>query len=155
MIRRGVRALRPTRPAGSVLHLAERPFVGETNSSPTRDGDGLCTLARSGGELSKQHNQRIPARQGTPNTETIVVVTVIGLVGVAVGGANVRRIIVERAATQNTVTDSPPCGIASQQRGCTASDTCWPDWRDRSNSSFAAELPEVKCLPTHSIPACL
>ena len=92
MIRRGVQTLRHTRPPGSVLYLAERPFLIETNSSPTQDGDGLCTLARSAGELSKQDNQRIPARQGTPNAETVVVVTVVRLVVVTVGGANVRRI---------------------------------------------------------------
>lgn len=85
MIRRGVRTLRPTRPAGPVLHLAERPFPIQANGNPTQDGDGLCTLARSAGELSKQDTQRIPARQGTPNTETIVVVPVVRLVVVAVG----------------------------------------------------------------------
>ena len=40
MARQGVRALRPTRPAGPTLHLAEPPCDG-----PTRDGDGLCKHA--------------------------------------------------------------------------------------------------------------
>lgn len=106
VIRQGVRTLRLTRPAGPVLHLAERQSVSKTNSSPTQDGDGLCTLARSAGVT-----QRIPARQGTRNTETIEVVPVIRLVVVAVCRTSVRRCIVERAATRSRIARPRPSGI--------------------------------------------
>ena len=64
---------------------------------------GLCTLARSAGIYL-----RIRARQGTRRTEADIVVTVRRHVPVTVGRADVRRLIVERAATQHTATRSSP-----------------------------------------------
>src|SRR5262249_56821472 len=66
---------------------------------------GLCTLARSAGRCL-----RILARQGTRRTEADIVVTVRRHVPVTVGRADVRRLIVERAATQHTATRSSPSG---------------------------------------------
>ena len=66
---------------------------------------GLCTLALSAGVT-----RRILAGQGTRRTEPVVVVAVPRLVVVAVGRASVRRLIVERATTQNTATWSSPSG---------------------------------------------
>src|SRR5262249_36107695 len=54
--------------------------------------------------------RRIRARQGARRTKTVVVVVVRRHVVVAVGRADVRRLIVERAAAQHTTTGSPPSG---------------------------------------------
>jgi hypothetical protein len=44
MTRQGLRPMRPARAAGRVLDLAERPFVGETDSNPP----GTSRIAVSG-----------------------------------------------------------------------------------------------------------
>ena len=107
MARQGVRVLRPTRPAGPVFYSAELD-----HTSPTRD-DGLnFALARSAG--NSDNGLWIPAwqehlpPQSTRRTETDVVVPVRRTVVVAVGGADVRRLIVERPATQQAVTQPSP-----------------------------------------------
>lgn len=50
--------------------------------------------------LSRRNNPSILAGQGTRKTKTVVVVTVRRHIVVAVGGAEVRRFVVERTATQ-------------------------------------------------------
>ena len=67
--------------------------------SDTGRPPGLCTLAHSVGSTCEFRQ-----RQGTRRPKTVVVVAVVRLVVVAVGRADVRRLIVERAATQNTAT---------------------------------------------------
>ena len=99
--RQGVRALRPTRPAGPGLHLAEPHTDG-----PTRDDH----LDFAPWHAPQESCLRILARQGTRRTETVVVVTVRRHIVVTVGRTHVRRLIVERAATQHTATRSSPSG---------------------------------------------
>ncbi len=109
MTRQGVRVLRPTRPAGPIVDLAEL-----IQASPTRDDDLNFALAHFAGSLDD--SLRIPAWQASclpqsaGRTETNVVVPVRRLIVVTVGGTDVRRLIVERPATQQTATQSPPSG---------------------------------------------
>jgi hypothetical protein len=93
MARQGVRSLRPTRPARAGLSFGQTALRPPDTGRPPR----LCTLARSAGVT-----RRILARQRTRRTETHIVVAVRRRIVVAVGRAHVRRMIVERAATQHT-----------------------------------------------------
>ena len=72
--RQGVRVLRPTRPAGSIVDLAERNEV-----HPTRDDDLNFTLARSAGNLTMTcgfwHDRQQDPPQSAGRTKTVVVVT--------------------------------------------------------------------------------
>jgi hypothetical protein len=90
---------------------------------------GLCTLARFAGVIL-----RILARQGTRRTETVVVVPVRRHIVVTVGRTHVRRLIVERAATQHTATRSSPSGSRLYRRDSSAADRCSLAGRGRSNS---------------------
>ena len=99
--RQGLRALRPTRPAGPELHLAEPSIDG-----PTRDDH----LDFAPWHAPQEKHLRIPARQGTRHTKTVVVVTVRRHIVVTVGRTQVRRLIVERAAPQHTAAWSSPSG---------------------------------------------
>ncbi len=85
-----------------------------------------CALALSAGS-----RLRIPARQGTRRTEADIVVTVRRLVPVAVGAADVPRLIVERAATQHPSARPSPSGNGLYRRERSAGDSGEPvegDW---------------------------
>ena len=73
MARQGVRVLRPTRPAGPIVDLAEL-----NKASPTRDDDLNFALARFAG-LSKMackfRHGRHSLLQSSGRTETVVVAT--------------------------------------------------------------------------------
>ena len=88
--------------------LPGRNFIwpSRTRDGPTRDDD----LDFAPWHAPQEKRLRIPARQGTRRTETVVVVTVRRHIVVTVGRADVRRLIVERAATQHTATRSSPSG---------------------------------------------
>ena len=105
MTQQGLRALRPTRPAGSVDDLAELD-----KANPTRD-DGLDFVLgtlRGGNALEFWQSKHKGLQQGTRRAETVIVVTVRRHVVVTVGRTHVRRLIVERAATQHTANRSSP-----------------------------------------------
>jgi hypothetical protein len=95
--RQGVRAVWPTRPAGLPLHLAE-PLARHRTT----------TWTLHPGTLRRKKCLRILARQGTRRTEADIVVQVRRHIPVTVGGADIHRLIVERAATQHTATRSSP-----------------------------------------------
>src|SRR5271166_3509912 len=99
MTRQGVRAMRPTRPAGSGFHLAEPPADG-----PTRDDH----LDFAPWHAPPDERRRILARQGTRRTQPVVVVR--RRVPVTIAAAQVQRFIVERAAAQDTALRSSPSG---------------------------------------------
>src|SRR5260370_35865585 len=88
-----------TRPAGPELYLA-----GLSEDGPTRDHD----LDFAPWHAPQGRNLRILARQGTRRTEADIVVPVRRRVPVTVGGADVRRVIVERVSTQHTATRPSP-----------------------------------------------
>jgi hypothetical protein len=101
MTRQGLRTLRPTRPAGPTLHLAE-----PSDDGSTQDND----LDFAPWHAPQEKRLQILARQGTRRTEADIVVTVRRHIPVTVGGADVHSLIVERAATQHTATRSQPSG---------------------------------------------
>jgi hypothetical protein len=121
--RQGVRTLRPTRPAGPQLHSA--------GQRPTRD-DGLDFAPWHAPR--EENRRRIPARQGTRRTKPVVVVAGRRRIVVAVGRADVRRVIVERAATQHTATRSSPSGSRLYRTDNSAGDRYWLAGRGRPNS---------------------
>jgi hypothetical protein len=90
---------------------------------------GLCTLTLSAGVT-----RRILAGQGTHRTETVVVVPVRRHIVVAVGRTDVRRLIVERTATQHTATRSSPSKNGLYQKDGNAGDRCQLAGRGRPNS---------------------
>jgi len=106
--RQGLRALRPTRPAGRGLHSAGPPRGGTDTGRPP----GLCTLARSRGTKAPglRPGKPVGLPQGTRRAKTVFVVTVRRHVVVATGRADVRRLIVERAAPQHAACRWPPSG---------------------------------------------
>ena len=125
--RQGLRALRPTSPAGP------NPSFGRAvlRRPDTGQRPGLCTLAHSPGD----NRLRIQARQGTGRTEPDIVVTVGRHVPVTIGGTHVHSLIVERADAQHTAKRSSPCG--RDVRGTAASAV------DSSRSGGAADLSRV------------
>jgi len=132
--RRGLRAVRPTRPAGPGFHLAEPPADG-----PTRDDH----LDFAPWHTPQGQYLRIRARQGTRRTEADIVVPVRRHVPVTVGTADVRRLIVERTATQHTATRSSPSENGWYRTDGTAVDRCWPAGHGHSNSSAAEKWPQT------------
>jgi len=75
------------------------------------------------------HGRKRILPQSARRTETNVVV--------AVGGTEVRRLIVERAATQHTATQSSPSEKLSYQKSDSVGDACRLAEHGRSNSLTA------------------
>ena len=150
MTRQGLRALRPTGPAGPVDDLAELD-----GANPTRD-DGLDFVLgtlRGKKALGFWQSKRKGLQQGTRRAETVIVVTVLGLVPVTVGRTHVRRLIVERAATQHTANRSSPSGRRLYQEDRQPVDTCRPVVHGQANSSAVGEFRESTPAARHSLAA--
>jgi hypothetical protein len=77
MARQGVRVLRPTRPAGPVVNLAE---LG--NTSPTRDDDLNFTLARSTGSPKTacefRHGRQLACRKVLDGRKLLLLFRFVG-----------------------------------------------------------------------------
>jgi hypothetical protein len=113
--RQGLRALRPTRPAGRGSSFG-RPRLA---AGATRDShlDFAPWHAPGGQAPGLRPGKPAGLPQGTRRKETVVVVTVRRHVVVATGRADVRRLIVERAAPQHAACRWPPSGRRWYQTG--------------------------------------
>ena len=134
--RQGLRALRPTRPAGRGLHSAGPPCDGSDTGQPP----GLCTLARSRGKQAPglRPGKPVGLPQGTRRAKTVFVVTVRRHVVVATGRADVRRLIVERAAPQHAACRWPPSAGRWYQTADSEGTRCPPGGRGP---------PSLRCGP--------
>ena len=92
----------------------------------------------------------ILARQGTRQPKTNIVVTVRRQVVVTVRGTHVRRLIVERAPTQDTATWSSPSGSEWYRTDDNEVDTYWPAARVPANSSSACGFRALTIGPSRS-----
>src|SRR5436309_12652109 len=107
MARQGLRAMRPTRPAGPALPLA-LPFVNGAARGGSLD---FAPWHAPRGRVARGFRPGEPrgSPQGTRRTKTVVVVAVRRPVVVAVRRADVQRVVVERPATQHTAIRPPSC----------------------------------------------
>jgi len=128
--RRGVRVRRPTRPAGRLLRLA-----GQMIS--VRHGTTTWTWLHT---PRRRDPSRIPAVREVASApsageaKAVVGVTVRRRVPVTVRRADVRRLIVERPAPQETRVWPPPAGTAFYETGRSAVDRCWHGAHAQSSS---------------------
>ena len=128
--RRGVRVRRPTRPAGLGLHSSEQP---RSPGSGRRPGLG-CTLREKRPLSNSGGTGWAILLPSAGEAETVVSVTVRRGVPVTVRRADVRRLIVERPAPQETRVWSPPAGSALYETVLSSSDRYWRGMHVQSNS---------------------